>query len=1091
MPAAIHLILGPSGADRVGRLLAAYQHAAAQFQTAMLLTPTRRLADQLRDRLTTYVAPAVLHLQGFADELIRRHDPAIRPHSEIDRRLLLDAVLSELREGSDMPYFVGVSDTRGYAEAAAGYVAELKDAGVDLRQLLKACPHPETGVSPNRHLQATRIYAAYHRRLAKLHRLDGPDRIGRAAALWKQGKRQPFDRVRTVFAAGFTALTHLQQQLLDVLRDSSEKFCIELPDGEGEPFRGPNAIRHWLATPVGERSLFNPTPALDVERVEDSAKPRKVIGLQSLFGELETPAPVASAEAPSSTANDVAAEPLHLIEAAGEMGEARLVARRIRMLLAAGAAAHRILVVPRRLSRPRAELYREVFHEYDIPHEIEGADALNRVPAVAFLQQAWRLPAEDWPFPLVAAILRSSYFRPNWPEVQSDPEIAARAEDLLRLLGEPRGKDAFLAAVRTWEQTPPEPLEDEHAEEPLRQRKQRLAARCRPFLQRFFNAWSRIKPSAAPESVVGQLRAFADDLGLTAAACKDPRDAEGLTRLWRELERWAKNETSAGGRKRADRFARVLAAMTMAPCRARTGRNRDSVQLLSAEAAAGLDCDYLFLIGLGEGSWPDLSPPVSLLDDPERERLRKLNFLLADPAARLGAEQLLFLSLITAPQRGLVLSRAGVDDRGEPLLPGSFLRELMRWFGPNAVPTTRQHMLLEGYFQQAPLSRAELRIQAARHWKSQEALPQLLPALAGNLHRAAAVADERFRTSTHGPFDGVLSHPAVGAVLAERFSTEKVLSPTALETYVACPFRFLLDRVLRLEPHEDPVEHVESTRRGAAFHRALARLHINLDPEASQDPSQGVTDELVRQIELAVEEYAQRAPSRASAELWRLEGKRLCRSALRYRTHWRQFREPWKQTPAAPRPYCFEAGFGAAGEDPSEPLVVEVDGVAVRIGGRIDRVDVAELDGGLGFWVIDYKTGRSINYQPSQVERLEKLQLPLYALAVERVLFKDRPARPLGLAYWLVTADGVKPVLPSKKGLLTWLNDRGKWERFRQQLEAWVATLATQIRTGRFPLSPRSEYCTDTCGFGPVCRIAQCRNTGKTGPLELPMAGNG
>ena len=39
---------------------------------------------------------------------------------------------------------------------------------------------------------------------------------------------------------------------------------------------------------------------------------------------------------------------------------------------------------------------------------------------------------------------------------------------------------------------------------------------------------------------------------------------------------------------------------------------------------------------------------------------------------------------------------------------------------------------------------------------------------------------------------------------------------------------------------------------------------------------------------------------------------------------------------------------------------------------------------------------------------------------------------------------------------------------------------------GDFPLAPRSDHCTDTCGFGPVCRIAQTRNTGKVFPLALP-----
>src|SRR5206468_3407161 len=82
----------------------------------------------------------------------------------------------------------------------------------------------------------------------------------------------------------------------------------------------------------------------------------------------------------------------------------------------------------------------------------------------------WRLPEDDWPFAPLAAVLRSTYFRPGWPEVQADPEVPAKAEALLRMLGETRGREAYLAAVREWEHTPPDPLEDKQAEEPRRKR---------------------------------------------------------------------------------------------------------------------------------------------------------------------------------------------------------------------------------------------------------------------------------------------------------------------------------------------------------------------------------------------------------------------------------------------------------------------------------------------------------------------------------------------------------------------------------------------------------------------------------------------
>jgi ATP-dependent helicase/DNAse subunit B len=1113
MPAAVHLVLGPPGADRTARLSAAFRDAAAAgFGAALFLLPTRRHAEQVRDRLATapgLLAPHVLDLQAFADELVRVNDPAIRPLPDLDRRLLLDSVLAELKEAGELPYFAAVADTRGFADAAAGYVAELKQAGVDLRMLLKASgdrKSPEL----NRHAQATRIFDRYQRRLAKLHRLDPDDRLGRAAELWAADRRGPFARVASVFADGFATFTPYQRKLFDALRESVDHVWLGLAEDEGdsraEAFTGPRQMRAWVTSTVGARTLFNTGPDVETASVEAGERPAGLRHLaRVLFRSNPTPDPSPEkggepdSSPPSRRGKGVGGlgpSGLHLIEAPGELGEARLVTRQIRTLLADDVPPDRIIVTARHLPPATVELFREVFDEYAVPHEAEGADPLARVAAVAFLLRAWPLPEDDWPFGPLAAVLRSGYFRPNWPEVQADPEVPAKAEALLRMLGETRGREAYLAAVREWEHTPPDPLEDEQAEEPRRKRMQRLARRCRPFLERFFRAWDRFKPAGSAEALAGWLRAFADDTGLSVAAKADPADADGLARFWRELDRWAKSEVGVRRLVRTDRFARVLGSLAAVPCRGRSPRDAGRVRLLAAERAWGLDCDYLFFTGLGEGSWPDLSAPESLLDDAERERLRKAGFGLPDPAARLGTEQLLFLDLVSAPRRGLFLSYPAVDEQGQPLLPSSFLREVKACFPDGAIPTTHQRMLIEGYLTQEPMSAAELRVQVAQSMASKPpprgrgALPQDLLA---NLERAADIARARFRSHAFGPYDGELRHPAVALELARRLGPEKVFSPTALETYVACPFRFWLEHVLRLDVLEDPIEEVEHTRRGAAFHRALARFHRWVKDTipytlAGPDLPEGVTEELRRRVEFAVEEYAARAPSAASRELWRLEGRRLMRSAAKYRGHWQEFRAPWHEQNAAPTPFAFEADFGVPGENVPDPLVIRVGEIEVRIGGRIDRVDLTEVGEAVGFWVIDYKTGRAANYSAAQVERFEKLQLPLYALAVERVLLKDRPARPLGLAYWLVTDTGPKPMLPSgKRSLLAWLSDPGRWAKFREQLEAWVARLVGHIRTGDFPLAPRSEHCTDTCQFGPVCRIAQSRNTGKVFPLPLPL----
>jgi hypothetical protein len=243
----------------------------------------------------------------------------------------------------------------------------------------------------------------------------------------------------------------------------------------------------------------------------------------------------------------------------------------------------------------------------------------------------------------------------------------------------------------------------------------------------------------------------------------------------------------------------------------------------------------------------------------------------------------------------------------------------------------------------------------------------------------------------------------------------------------------------------------------------------------------------------AIAEDIARAPGSASKALWTLEGERLLRVAARYREQWQSFVKPWGPLQVAPEPHFFEVDFGLPAEEVSatelyfpEPLVIRSEEIEVRISGRIDRVDVARLGEEVGFWIIDYKTGRAEHYTSKAIVEFQRLQLTLYALAVEEVLLAGQRARPLGLAYWLVAGDGPKVVLPVRNQVL-WFKEAERWRQVRRQLQDWVVALVANIRGGVYPLKPRSDTCTQVCPYGQVCRISQSRHIEKSWSLPLPQ----
>ncbi|MCI0465128.1 MAG: exodeoxyribonuclease V subunit gamma, partial [Gemmataceae bacterium] len=805
------------------------------------------------------------------------------------------------------------------------------------------------------------------------------------------------------------------------------------------------------------------------------------------------------------------ADGLLLIEAPGVVGETRMVARQIKCLLLDGVRPDDILVTMRDLL-PYADLVREVFAEYDIPHDIEGAEPILRNPAVATLLRALRLPDEDWPFAQVTALLRSGYLRPDWPATQACPQIAQHSEALLRLLGEPRGRDTYLRAVSRWAESVPPALEDEQAEQSRHQRTHELAQKCRPFLEQFLHAWDGAPQRAPLSAYAAWMRRLADELGITRAAAESEQDRVALARMWQELERWLDLDPRFHPEPRlVDRaqFHRLLTTLTAEARLARTPRGPGRVRVLSAPLVRALAAEHVFVMGLGEGSFPKLTAE-SLFDESERQALRQAELPFPCLADLLPDEMLLFYQVVTRARRRLVLSYPAVDEKGQALLPSSFLERLCDCFTPGSISKESRRMLIEGYDRDIPLSPAELRVRAAlagiRARSVSEGQDQTLayasgsdpgsltPDLAANLADASELARLRFYAREHSPYDGLLRDPEVIAEASQMFGPERILSPTALENYIACPFKFFLGNVLRLEPLEEPSEEIESTDRGLAFHRALSRLHTQLRQAGVHQPADEVDEHLQQRLDEAIGECAVRA-SPAGEALWRLEGRRLQRMALRYRPHWQKFVEPWLPRGVRPRPEFFEVGFGlpaADGELMHGPLVIADSEREVRISGRIDRVDVAELPGGgVGFWVIDYKTGRSAHYTGIDIQEFRRLQLTLYALAVEQVLLIDRAARPLGLAYWLVTDTGPKVALPARSRHVAWLDETEPWRKVRQHLQRWVLTLVAKIRQGEFPLKPRSEDCSQTCDFVQVCRISQVRRVveNKAWQLSLPVIG--
>src|SRR6202041_2883603 len=79
--------------------------------------------------------------------------------------------------------------------------------------------------------------------------------------------------------------------------------------------------------------------------------------------------------------------------------------------------------------------------------------------------------------------------------------------------------------------------------------------------------------------------------------------------------------------------------------------------------------------------------------------------------------------------------------------------------------------------------------------------------------------------------DGLVQPDAQGkAALADQELLARSYSPTGLQNYAICPYRFVLQAIHKLAPREEPapLEELDPLQKGSLIHEALFELHAEL-----------------------------------------------------------------------------------------------------------------------------------------------------------------------------------------------------------------------------------------------------------------------
>jgi superfamily I DNA/RNA helicase len=1008
----------------------------------------------------------------------------------LGERLLIDAVTDEAR--GPLGHLAG---SAVLADGLRGAIAAWKRAGLDPAAVTAAAR--ATGHEASREL--ARLYAIYAARLGD--RADEADMVRVAAAALAQAPSLPLlEGVDAVVLHDVAALDAGELGLLDALLRRGLPARVRVPWGDDRP-----ALEEAVASLL---SLLESRHALPLE-VEQIPLPPPGRASAPFVARLFLPRRRRAALPPLVFPGQETV-PVTLLAAPSPEVEARAVARRVRDLLARGVAPGQVALVarsPERRARVAAWLSR-----YGVPvREGEGAAALD-APPVRLVLRLYDLVEEQVPREALIAALSSRYVAGGVPGSRGiNPIPAHRVARALRQAGVRDGREE--EGISGYRRR----MDELCRSAGLRDRG--ALRRIADHIDALVAALVGLPEEGRLAEHVGALTALLERLELHTRTLgldegiwpgQDPtsqapasewadvleraRDQAAVAALFRSLGELGRAAARAGlGARRFTRrrFSRLLAALLGEQRLGVRGVRPEAVALLAPEAVAGGHYAHLFVLGIEDGELPARSPEDPLLDDAARRALNRAAGVeaLSLAATREAQEPLTFVRALTAGEV-LHLSWSTADLEGRPLAGSIFADELVRTLPgallqPGHDPIPRAHdartpgeMLGRVYLETVADPAGRL---GAADPAVDEALGRAMRVRLGGLdaRARAVVAIERDRFAFFGD-PAAPPHAFVGGVgggdpaggtaeLLRRLlpgGPHRPLSPSAVEDYAQCGFRFFLRRVLRGDAPEEAGDDLDALSAGRLHHHILERFFRTL-VERGRWPLRGVAAEtkLLDQVCDQIFDEWQDTERTGHPALFQARTRRIRREVHELvAAEGQALRDPRQGVSARLVPRWFERAFELRVPEPAA-----AGGAPLYLTGQIDRVDVESGAAGqpVAALVLDYKGGRLDRYRRKLGKEellVTAFQLPIYGAAVRAEL-----GVPVSAAYYSIREARRSPPLTDAAAMtltLPAMDQAAAGEGTTLGDTLW--DLRRRMLAGDFAVRPRT---CELCDLEAACRV--------------------
>ncbi len=441
-------------------------------------------------------------------------------------------------------------------------------------------------------------------------------------------------------------------------------------------------------------------------------------------------------------------------------------------------------------------------------------------------------------------------------------------------------------------------------------------------------------------------------------------------------------EVFAGGTMPAEDFFAIINSAFSQLTLAFIPPTLDQVLIGSIERSRHPDLKAVFLIGATQRLFPAPLVSDSILSDDDRSSAESAGFQLAPALSQTLAErQYLAYIAFTRPSEFLCITYPSIDDKGGQVPRSQFIDNLESLFeNLNAESIANEKIDIERIHTKTEL--ADLlcsrlgRDTFSLKTGDNENLGELLDDIC---------SDEKFAELGSNVLSAINYDNCArldNGVVAKLFGTQIQSSATRLSTFAACPFQYFARYTLRLEQRKE--FKFEPLDLGAFYHNVLDVLLKTLN-EQKKDFATIENEELLKilkeqteqviQTDSFISNFRRRSPHNAYIISSAVDVLEDCVLAVGQMVRAGIF-----------RPTLSEVSFGRA-QDALETLgkyqLALPDNRTVSLNGKIDRLDIADVDGENIALVFDYKR-KAQPFSWSKFYYSLDIQLPIYMLAVRK-----------------------------------------------------------------------------------------------------------